>query len=157
MRKLQYLSACGSILLSLLLVGCSKNDSFQQLLRIWGSKDASAEERKHAALAIVTNGTPKFAVVRLLGPPDGVYHPHGLTVGCYKVIETNGVKVVSEVESGGRFDEECLLYKARDGKVLCLHFDVVGFETNIDQRPFIGISIQQAQAFPFLHQGGASR
>ena len=138
-------------------MGCSKNDSDQQSLRIWHSKDASAEQRKNAVLAIVTNGMPKSAVLRLLGPPDGGYHAYGLVVGSYKVIETNGLKYASEVESQGLCDEERLFYKTCDGKVLCLHFNIVGFETNIDQRPFIGISMQQAHTFPPLHQKGTLR
>jgi hypothetical protein len=124
-----------------LLGACSDTDTSSPL-GIWHSKYASIEERTRAASILVTNGTPRTEAVRLLGEPNGEVHANGFA--------TRSAAIVAVGDNGAPaatppiwYDQEHLLYRGSDGMVICLRFDIVGYESNMEKRPLLGICIMR--------------
>jgi len=133
-------------------------DTFQSHLSVWRSKDASAEQRTLAASAVVTNGTPMSEVMRLLGKPQSNAHIYGTVLGDYKSTVVNGKSVVAATPSAdSRSDKDYALYEAPGGGVICLVFNIVGFEHDIDHRPLVGIFAARTNNFPFLNSGNHAK
>lgn len=126
-----------AIACTLLGAGCSGNKSGEEPLRVWCSKQVSAVEKSSAASLLVTNGMKRSEVVRILGQPDAELHRNGYSSGTVG----NESPLLRGSLQHMWFDEEELIYKANDGKHVCLRFNIVGFESDLDARPLIGISV----------------
>jgi hypothetical protein len=139
------------LIAAIALFSC-RTQSKELLLRTWLSRDTPVGDRVRAASALVTNGTPRAQVDGLLGRPDYQLHSSG-----YVPAASEPAPMPTWLRHEGDLnppawrneEEDVTLYRCHDGGVVAFRFQVIGFESNYQRRPLIGIYTTRTNGLPF--------